>query len=63
MCQVVADGCFQFPHTPEGATTDETVSKKTEEAFHLVEPTGAGWGEMQVITWPTREPAPDLGIL
>lgn len=60
MCQIVTDSCLKFPHATESPATDAAIREKSEEAFHLVEPTRAGGCEMQVIARPPHKPALDL---
>ena len=45
------------------AAADLAVGEEPEPAFDLVQPRGAGWGEVQMESWVGREPAPIAGVL
>ena len=46
---VVLDRLLQLAYMGAGAATDETPRNLGEEAFHPVQPTGAGGGKVEVI--------------
>src|SRR6266571_4360156 len=51
------DGLLQLAHVSEGAPPNASASDLGEEALHLVQPTGAGGGEVQVVASVPGEPA------
>ena len=56
---VLADGRFQFFHTPEYPSPDALVGDLGEPAFHQVDPRGVGGGEVEMKSGALREPVPD----
>ena len=59
--EIGCDGAFQGREAFEGATADAFVGDLGEEAFHLVEPTGTGRSEVNVVFRVAGEPAADRG--
>ena len=55
------DSLLQLADVGEGASPDPSPGDLGKEAFHLVQPTGAGGGEVQVIAWVPGKPALHLG--
>ena len=53
----------QFFDAAEGAATDGLLRDDVEPDFHLVEPGGVGWREVQVVTGSRCQPALDARML
>lgn len=53
------DGAFQLLNAAMGAMLDLALCQDAEPAFDLVEPGGAGWGEMDMVAGPFGEPRLD----
>src|SRR5258708_30328577 len=47
---------LEFSHRLEGAAADRLVGDQRKPTLDLVEPRAIGRGEMDVETWPPREP-------
>lgn len=56
MEQVFLNGLLQLTHAAEGTTTDAFMGDLGKEAFHLIELTGRGGREMQVIVGMLHKP-------
>jgi hypothetical protein len=52
----------QFAHIAEGAAADGALGNQGEPALDLIEPTGIGRSEVQVIAEMTGQPGFDLGM-
>jgi hypothetical protein len=63
MREIVADGRFQFADIPEGAASNAALGEQAEETLDLIQPTGTGGCEMQMITGPPRKPPLYFGHL
>src|SRR3990172_11367115 len=61
MLYIVMDGLLQFAHVVEAAPADAAPSDLGEEPLHLIQPTGAGGCEVQVVPRMSREPASHRG--
>ena len=61
--EIVADGRLQFADAPERAVSNAALGKQAEETLHLIQPTGTGGREMQMITGPPRKPTLYFGHL
>jgi len=59
--QIIPDSSLEFTNTAKGAAPDAAFGQQAEEALNLIEPTGAGGSEVQMIPGPAREPALHLG--
>ena len=62
MADEVIDLLDQFAHIAEGAAADGALGNQCEPAFDLIEPTGIGGSEVQVIAGMTGQPGFDLGM-
>src|SRR5579864_3838190 len=56
---VLADGRFQFFHTPEYTPSDALVGDFGKPAFHQVDPRSVRGGEMEMKSRAPREPVAD----
>ena len=63
MGEVIPNRGLQFADVTEGPAPNPPVCEQAEEAFNLIQPTRAGWREMQVITWAAGKPALNFGHL
>lgn len=57
------EGLFQLAHVGEGAPPNAAPSDLGEEALHLIQPTGTGGGEVQVIAGMRANQRFTLGVL
>ena len=56
---VLADGRFQFFHTPKDAPSNALVGDLGKPALHQVDPRGVSGSEMEMKSRALREPVPD----
>ncbi len=57
------DFLHQLADAAERPASNSLLGDEAEPAFHLVEPTGVGWGVMDVVARPARQPGLNLGML
>ena len=63
MGQVIPNRGLQFANATEGPSPNPAVCEQAKKAFHLIQPTRAGWCDVQVITRATGKPALNFGHL
>jgi hypothetical protein len=60
LIDIVADGHDELFEVFEDAAAQLVLGQVAEEAFDHIEPTGRGWGEVDMEALVTVEPADDL---
>jgi len=63
MGEVIPNRGLELADTNEGPPPNPPVCEQAKEAFNLIQPTRAGWREVQVITRTTGKPALNFGHL
>src|SRR5665213_158213 len=63
LSEVAVDGGLEVDDPQEGATSEPALGEGGEEAFHGVQPGGAGRGEVEGDAWVAGQPGDYLGVL